>query len=706
MKLHKKSFNSINRSRNKNNINVNSLSYSTLYPNYSIKDKKIYTDNINNNIYKNSYSFLKDKQPNFTLFSNYMSRNIRNNISKQKLNNLTNNNINISNSSIPNGFNQTYNEDINLMTMKLNFRILEQKITNLSNLLLPKKTIYNSNYSLNKKYNNINSSFSPNIKFEKYFNKNNYLKNDLTYNTYNLNYEKNNISNSSNIILKKNNIKNKFNYLNNNYFKLIKNNNNEVNNKMNKTEENYENDKNILNKSINLDLEKLSKKESENLSDDELSNLANELVSSLREKKENLEEEEKLVIDNNIIENNNNNKIIKKKTKINNNYIITNISGTVNYTPASQEPIISKNEEDNIPKNINKNDFTIIKNSFCINSEPKRKMLKTSEKENNREKEENQNNKIEKDIKIIEQNDSLLNKKNKNYQKEMDILKDIQDDINKKKEIEQNKNNSESDLDILLTDKNDDNNIDKDFVINQNKDYKISRNKLVFKEENGLNNNNIENKKEKYNKKPNQKKVTIENSLIYINYNDKEKPTKINLYKAKSKADAGIKLHFRPKNINLILNNLIQEKKLKSILLNKNDINIVRRGLDDKPFCSMDDSEKIKKIKKIKINQKNKNILKRNIDYIKKVEEKNKNMEKNIMSENKYLIKGKNKNSSKNKKRSNSRILKKENDINKVINTNISQNNNSSDYIKIDVIQEEEEVNEESKYEKKIDKNF
>ena len=706
MKLHKKSFNTINRSRNKNNINANSLSYSTLHPNYSIKDKKIYTDNINNNIYQNSYSFLKDKQPNFTLFSNYMSRNRKNNISKQKFNNLTNNNINISNSSIPNGFNQTYNEDINLMTMKLNFRILEQKIANLSNLLLPKKTIYNSNYSLNKRYSNINTSFSPNVKFEKYFNKNNYLKNDLTNNSYNLNYEKINTSNNSNNILNKSSIKNKFNYLNNNYFKLIKNhnNNNEINNNRNKTEGNYENEKNILNKSINLDVEKLSKKVSENLSDDELSNLANELVSTIREKTENLKEKEKVVIDSNIIENNNN-KIIKKKTKINNNYIITNISGTVNYTPASKDPIISKNEEDNIPKNINKNDFTIIKNSFCINSEPKQKMLITSEKENNREKEENQNNIIEKDNKIIEQNDSLLNKKIKNYQKEMDILKDIQEDINKKKEIEQNKINNESDLDILLPDKNDDNNIDKDFIINQNKDYKISRNKLAFKEENDLNNNNIENKKEISYKKPNQKKVTFENSLIYINYNDKEKPTKINLYKAKSKADAGIKLHFRPKNINIILNNLIQDKKLKSILLNKNDINIVRRGFDDKPFCSMDDSEKINKIKKIKINQKNKNILKRNIDYIKKVEAKNKNLDKNIMND-KSLIKGKNKNSSKNKKRSNSRILKKENDINKVINTNISQNNNSNDYIKIDVIQEEEEVNEESKYEKKIDKNF
>ena len=229
------------------------------------------------------------------------------------------------------------------MAMKLNFRILEQKLTNLNNLLLPKKTIYNSNYNLNyylnKKYNNLNNSFSPNKKFEKYINRNKSWKHDLANNFNNSNYDKININTNNKNILKKTSIKNKFqlnnpininnnNKFNNHYFKLIKNinNNNETNNKINKTEENYDDiERNLLNESVDLDLEKLSKKESENLSDDELSNLADELINTIRDKKCN-SKEKKNILDSNINDNkNNNNKIIKKKTKINNNYIITNI---------------------------------------------------------------------------------------------------------------------------------------------------------------------------------------------------------------------------------------------------------------------------------------------------------------------------------------------------------------------------------------------
>ena len=52
----------------------------------------------------------------------------------RKINNI-NNNISTNLSIISHKNNQTYNEDINLMTMKLNFRILEKKLSNLSNII-------------------------------------------------------------------------------------------------------------------------------------------------------------------------------------------------------------------------------------------------------------------------------------------------------------------------------------------------------------------------------------------------------------------------------------------------------------------------------------------------------------------------------------------------------------------------------------------
>ena len=202
----------------------------------------------------------------------------------------------------------------------------------------------------------------------------------------------------------------------------------------------------------------------------------------------------------------------------------------------------------------------------------------------------------------------------------------------------------------------------------------------------------------------NKKKVRIEKNLIYISYNEKDKPTKINLYKSKNRIENGLKLEFEPKDLQTLINNLSNTKKLKSILLNKDDENLVRRSFGDEPFCSVDNIRKVQNIRKI--NSKKKNIMKRNIDFIKKVEEKVKkrSVEKNKKNEDKSLSKEKRKYLNKKKIDKKIKTIKKNKVINKTNNKNI--NNDTNEYIKIDVIQEEEEAREESKHDKKIDVNF
>ena len=60
----------------------------------------------------------------------------------------------------------------------------------------------------------------------------------------------------------------------------------------------------------------------------------------------------------------------------------------------------------------------------------------------------------------------------------------------------------------------------------------------------------------------NKKKVRIAKNLIYISYNEKDKPTKINLYKSKNRIENGLKLEFEPKD----LQTLINYSKLKTLI--------------------------------------------------------------------------------------------------------------------------------------------
>ena len=175
------------------------------------------------------------------------------------------------------------------------------------------------------------------------------------------------------------------------------------------------------------------------------------------------------------------------------------------------------------------------------------------------------------------------------------------------------------------------------------------------------------------------------------------------MYRVRNKTDAGIKIKFTPKNMQSYLNILSLNKKLQPILLNKDDVNIVRRSFNDNPYNSLDNSRKSNKTENKAVN--NKNITKRNIEYIKKVEQKvkNKSLEKNKKIRD-FSEEKRNQNSNNNKKKINKKKILSNNRNKKII-YNIKKNNNKnenqSNYIKIDVIQEEEEIHEDSKHEKK-----
>ena len=726
MSLHKKSFNGRNEYLTKNPnyfINNNSSNYSTFGPDFAINEKIKFRNEINNK----------------SNFSNYVNIN---NIPKPEIPNLekhlTNNNItNLSLQS--NGINQRYKDDINLIEMQLNFNILKQKMINLSNI-----TLQNNSYnSFNNRYNSINffTDNNKNIKnnyINNYLNNNNNLANSFQNCNNNFknerlinNQKRNNIKRKlfdNELSKNNNNIKNNFNHFDR---FLIQNKNinyNEYNNRIIKKEGSNQADNSITNKSIEINLENLSYKDSEIISDDELSNLADILINTIKEKKNYSKNENK----NDINNKDNKNKIINKKTSIKNNYIITNNSGALNYTP-------SKNSSDEInakvdsQKILNKKEFAIFNNNFAIISEKainngKIKSISPFryEEENQLKKEQSpkEGQKLKKTLIL----DSFLNKEkkeentisenvinNNNNLTNIHIIADRKNDLNKNKKIEENINKNKNKKSISKNLLNDFNKIkNKQKNKNLSFSYENSRNKINNKIFHKKNNNNIFNIAKKINNSNNKsshKKVTIDNDILYISYNDNDKPTKINLYKTKNKINKDIKINFRPKNFQNIINNLIIEKKLKSILLNGGDENIVRRDFDDKPFCSMDDAGKIqiKTIKKIntKNSLKNKNIVKRNIDFIKIVEEKvknnsrekNKNGEKSLGKRNKKdLNKNKNeKNTNNSKSNKGNKCIKKNND---------NQVDEINNYIKIDVIKEEEEGREESKHENKIDAKF
>ena len=688
--FHKKTYNKIGHTRNfENFLNNNLSSYSSFHPNCSKPGNNNFLNLTNINKitnYNTNNSYYKYESPYITNFSNYMSMNENN----QNFNN------NISNVSInSNKNNQTYNDDINLMTMKLNFRILEKKLSNLNNIIMPTPSLSSYNNILNKRYNNIfnNNSQSEFKKYDSVDNK-----------KYNKIHKKINIKKK---FLKNKILKNNDEYIINNTYngkKIVKNIDTgiKINNFDNEFDSNKLNQKNEkeghrnilkdLEKNLKNDLKHINKKESDSISDGELSDLADEIFNTIKASKKSLKK----------IKSENTNNILINKENINNNDQNNNIKA---YDKSSN----------NILKNNSKLDFVIYKNNFTINAiKPTKKINKERNFFNVKKgakkpasflllKKGSKINKNNQEIKIPEicansnkeKNEKIYIKEDErdiDFNNEIKIPIDNQDDININIKRKYPQNNNKSNIKF----KND--------ILGKNKFYENnSRNKKnilnpIFQEKREYNSFNIENKKNL-----SKKNISFENDLIYISYNDKDIPTKINLYRVRNKTDAGIKIKFTPKNMQSYLNILSLNKKLQPILLNKDDVNIVRRSFNDNPYNSLDNSRKSNKTENKAVN--NKNITKRNIEYIKKVEQKvkNKSLEKNKKIRD-FSEEKRNQNSNNNKKKINKKKILSNNRNKKII-YNIKKNNNKnenqSNYIKIDVIQEEEEIHEDSKHEKK-----
>ena len=561
--LHKKSFNKIRHTRNLNNFLNNNLSSYSTFQNYPKKENNNFLNLTNINKitnYNTNNSYYKYESPYISNFSSYMNLNGKYN--NRKINNINNNiSTNLSINSYKN--NQTYNEDINLMTMKLNFKILEQKLSNLSNIVMPNPTLTSSNNLLNKRYNANESIHNNNRRY-----------NTFNNNPENVNQKYNYLQNKKyNNFLKKQSIKKKF--LNDKL--LIDDDNkfiNEVNlnnfdkeiniYKLNQNDEKKEsrNPLNDLEFKFETDLNHLNKKESDSITDDDLSDLADEIYKAIYSKKMSSKK-----ANNN--DNNSNNKLINEKN--------------INNHPNNNFDTIKTDVEssNNISKNLNITDFVIYKTNFTINNNKSQKKLKQERPDLKRQKEinkqisnmllekENKNINKNQEIKIPEIFEHFNQDKNEKVflneaEHDIDLNNDIKIPIDSQDELKTNikekylKNNKKSDSKNIEK-KKENNIIGKNS--NNNSNSKNKNINKIFKEKKEFKNYYLENKKS-----ISKNNVSFENDLIYISYNDKDKPTKINLYKVKNKNETGIKIKYTPKNLDNYINILLN-KQLKSILL-------------------------------------------------------------------------------------------------------------------------------------------
>ena len=715
------------RGKNKNFINLN-------YTNYT-NTKLPCNNNINNN-FLNKYN-----SPYNTNFSKYTNINI---FQKEKINSFKSINKNsIESHNTTESNNQTYVDDINLLKMKLNFRVLQHKLTNLSNIVLPNDI--KANYSIfskkNKTFENKNYKFDYNTNsFDRYKNINS-IRNNLSFKEINGENDKQNYV-IKNLILNNNININKFNY--GKYSLKLEDDADKEENKnyeVNNIDKSFKEDNNN-----NLGSIIINNTESKNLTDK-----LNENKIEVKEISDNFENKSKNI---NCNDNNKNDAINGKNN--NNNFIISNISGTINYIPPERTILEKKFKKLNkLYKNLQ-----IVNNTFSINStksekkekgkkeekeekEEKKEKKEKKEKEekekgNNKEKEKNkrkvkineedfiksisislleeENQKRsesfnssysnEKEIKIEKKNSPIKKKKNEeiNESNNNNIINNINLPVDTSlEEIDENKNNKKSDFNLNKISEKDD-----DIFINMNPLSDISRNRNInlLEDDNEINNKKISNT---YNSDINnnefkiKKKVSFEDEIICISYNDTDKPTKLNAYRVVDKENwMGIEINFKPKITKNWINILKSNKKINPILIGKKiKENTINKDAD-KLVSFTYKATKIKKLNK-SLN-KNRTIINKNIELIKLIEKKVKNQS---------LEKSKD-NSQKKNKKSNKKSIKddtKENTlkngiiINKKLLDSIKRSNTeqnlANNYLCENSIKEEEEGYEDANVEKK-----
>jgi len=269
--------------------------------------------------------------------------------------------------------------------------------------------------------------------------------------------------------------------------------------------------------------------------------------------------------------------------------------------------------------------------------------------------------------------------------------------------MDENKKNKKSDFNLNKISEKDD-----DIFINMNPLSDISRNRNInlLEDDNEINNKKISNT---YNSDTNnnefkiKKKVSFEDEIICISYNDADKPTKLNAYRVVDKENwMGIEINFKPKITKNWINILKSNKKINPILIGKKVKEKTINKDADKLVSFTNKATKRKKLNK-SLN-KNRTIINKNIELIKLIEKKVKNQS---------LEKSKD-NSQKKNKKSNIKSIKdntKENTlkngiiINKKLLDSIKRSNTeqnlANNYLCENSIKEEEEGYEDANVEKK-----
>ena len=510
------------------NFNVNKTQDIIGYNNYIINGNNFNNISFNEPIKKNSFNYNLKNKLNVGL-SNYLKISKFNTEDKNLKNNSnTFSYINTSNTS-------NYNNDIEYMNMKLNFKILEQKLSHLNSI------VKHNNRYINKTLNESNNdSFFKNEYSVKEHKSNDYYNHKLKK-YLKMKNSKSNGNKKEKLI---------YNLKNNNFY-----NNKSIN--LKNEQKNLEYPK-IINKIYKRKLlpENEDYKESENLSE-----IANDLINIINNKEKNNFD---------IRQNNKNTKeIIKQKIIINNKKKLKR-----------KNKKIYNNSIDFTKFNINKTEYTV-SNLPHINYNPDNKI------------------KNKKNSKLIIEHIFSYNHHD-TYNKNIK-LNNFENNLNKNKS-----NNNEGKINIIDNgDENEEKDDDEEGERIINSILAQASKNIQIKENNEPKNNMISNNSKVLGKK----KVSFDENLIFINYDQNNKIINLNVTDSNEKP-----IKFKPKDIYKYLKNIksnYYKNKLKPIILNSNIFdsdNIIRNNTN-------------KKKTNIKNYQK-RNITQRNIDFIKKVQKK------------------------------------------------------------------------------------
>ena len=574
-----------------NNYIINKNSFNTI--NFTSKKN---TNHKNESISNFNYADTPNYLTAYESSSNFKLNNTNINPNQYQMTNPNNNS---------NSFN---NNDIKYMNMKLNFKILQKKLSHLNDIATTNyKVSYKTPY---KKYMNTSSGYSTELSNKNYpikvfrsemINNTNKLKKVLKEkknDIYQMIGSQNDLINNNMKIMNNHILRQKIMNKNKNKNETDLFKNKIINNRYkNYIKDRYYTNENSLTKHYKND-------------ENELSQLADNIIE-LNNSSENL--------DNNYFIKDKSFEIQNLKTRINDLRKNADIK-IKNKNKKNQHKFISNdygesssNKEHNQTQNNNNQNFQlIVEHIFSYDSTKNKKSVTEQNSDKGKSNRRNKNNK---NINIVQTNNFILNnltEHNKNRREERKKIENNYTDINlknenslsnKKKEEDSNDENNEED--------------DGDKIINS----LLATASQNFKHEKEITNNNPitdfhkslmkENQINKKNKKP----VTFDDNLIYINYHQDYKVTNLKITNNNNKV-----IKFKPIDISKYLKKLVSnDEQLKPIIINSNKA--MYNNIINKIKLKNTNS----KINKIKANQ----IIKRNIEYIKEVEKRNNSKERN-----------------------------------------------------------------------------